>query len=134
MRTGCEDDAVLRSVTLGVVLSVLATACALVEPPVPVDTYVLQGWVRNLTGHPVALHVVACCSGVHSGAAQPASVPAHTEANVTYYVPLGGDWSIWADNIMIAGNDLIGSFGEECTLGVELAADGSSETGCNMSR
>jgi len=122
---------VLRSVTLGVVLSVMA-ACALVEPPVPADTYVLHGWVRNMTGHPVALQVVKH-AGVPGGV-QPASVPAHTEANVTYYIPLTGDWSIWADTLMIADPDTITSFGEECTLGLEMAADGSASNGCDMVR
>ena len=52
----CDDVAVLRSVTLGVALSVLAAACALVEPPIPAGTTLLRAIVRNERG-PVELTV-----------------------------------------------------------------------------
>ena len=43
----------LRSVTLGLALSVLAEACALVEPPIPAGTRAFQVDVRNLSDAPV---------------------------------------------------------------------------------
>ena len=60
----------LRPVILGLVLSVLAVACALVEPPAPPGTFVVQGVVRNLRAEPVKLEVrtptgpsAACIAG-----------------------------------------------------------------------
>ena len=123
----------LRSVTLGLALSVLAAACALVEPPVPAGTFMLQGEVRNLRPGPVQLEV-RTPAGVLPGAVQPASLPAGpTPANVMYHLPITGDW--W---IAVNGDPFISSrdFGSEirqgCTLGIELSADGSSSHGCNL--
>ena len=97
-----HDDAtmtfVLRSVSLSVALSVLAAACALVEPPVPANThavanladditFVLTGEVRNLRAEPVQLEM-RTPAGALPGAVQPASLPAQTTTNVTFYIPL----------------------------------------------
>ena len=88
---------VLRSVTLGFALSVLAAACALVEPPVPPGTFALLGEVRNAKAGPVQVEV-RTPAGAVPGAVQPAVAPAHATTKVTFYIPLAGDWSIWADD------------------------------------
>ncbi len=85
----------LRSVTLGVVLSVLAAACALVEPPVPAGTVTVQGEVRNERG-PVELGVTTP-TGVVPDAVKPASLPADSTTQVTFFVPATGEWSITVD-------------------------------------
>ena len=129
----CEDDAVLRSVTLSVALSVLAAACALVEPPVPAGTFMVPGEVRNLRAAPVTLEV-RTPAGVLPGAVQPASVPpGPSTAHVTYHLPIAGGWSIAVNgDAFISSTDFGPDIREGCTLGIELSADGSSAHGCNV--
>ena len=121
----------LRSVTLGLALSVLAAACALVEPPqpVPAGTFRLQGEVRNMKSEPVSLAVMTS-AGVLPGAVQPASVPAHTAANVTFDVPLAKGGSILVDSRQWITNTEVD--GEGCTLGIEVAADEGITYGCDL--
>ena len=83
----------LRSVTLGLALSLLAAACALVEPPVPAGTRPVQGEVRNMRAHAVEL-VVRMPAGEMRGAVQPALLPARSTTDVTFYIPITGDWTI----------------------------------------
>ena len=83
----------LRSVTLGVALSILAAACALVEAPVPAGTFVLSGEVRNMRAVPVELEV-RTPTGALPGAVQPASLPAGpSTTKVTYHVPIIGNFA-----------------------------------------
>ena len=91
----------LRSVTLGVVLSVLASACALVEQPVPVGTYPMEAEVRNNTAQPVEFSVVRAVGGALpggseiAGAVQPESVPpGPSTTTVIFYLPTDGEWLI----------------------------------------
>ena len=88
----------LRSVTLGLVLSVLAAACALFEPPVPPGIYPMEAEVRNDSAHPVEFSVVRTVGGVFKeieGAVQPASIPAGpSTTNVTFYLPTDRQWVI----------------------------------------
>ena len=123
----------LRSVTLGLVLSVLAAACALVEPPAPADTFVVQGVVRNLRAQPAKLEV-RTPTGVLPGAVQPASLPAGpSTTNVTYHLPITGEWMIAVNgDAFIASADFGPDIQQGCTLGIELNADGSSMHGCNI--
>ena len=79
---------VLRSVTLSVVLSILAAACALVEPA-PSGTS-LQISVRNSMG-PVVLTVTRP-NGDLAGAVRPASPPAGVTTDVMFDVPSGVWW------------------------------------------
>ena len=82
----------LRSVTLGLALSVLVMACALVEPPVPFGTRPFQAHVRNPRPVPAELSITTA-DGVLEGAVQwPASVAAFSEANLTFHVPTQGAW------------------------------------------
>ena len=68
----------LRAVALGVALSVLAVACALVEPPAQADTFMIQGQARNLRLYPVPITVLIP-DGDLPGAVQPPSLPLSIE-------------------------------------------------------
>ena len=125
----------LRSVTLSFALSVLAAACALVEPPVPPGTFALKGEVRNAKAGPVQVEV-RTPAGAVPGAVQPAVASAHATTKVTFYIPLAGDWSIWADDEHLMDStdpDLVSQmFGGECTLGIEVQGGGGFGFGCNF--
>ena len=122
----------LRSVTVGVALSVLAAACALTTQAPPANTRMIQAHVRNTTVRPVEL-TITTLAGVLPGAVQPLStVPAGTTTELILYVPLGGDWAL-ATN----GNDRFTNTDVEldpdlrrgCRLNLWLLDDGLS-LGC----
>ena len=93
----------LRSITLSVALSVLPAACALVEPPAPAGTRPFQAHVRNPRPVPAEL-TITTPDGMLPGAVQPpASVPAFSEALVTFHVPIRGDWAF-----AVNGDDQLG--------------------------
>ena len=125
----------LRSVTLGLALSVVVTACALVEPPIPAGTFALQGEVRNAKAEPVQVEV-RTSAGAVPGAVQPGFAPAHATTKVTFYIPLAGHWSIWADDEHLIDStepDLVSQmFGGECTLGIEVQGGGGFGWGCRF--
>jgi hypothetical protein len=124
---------VLRSVTLGIAMCLLVPACALIEPPPPPPgtTPVLVN-VKNETG-------VAVEFGVRSGpvelpnGAQPAFLADGATADVTFYLPLGNDWSI-----TVNGNSTVGAQGGMgqmlrqggCHLDMRLDPDGGVGMGC----
>ena len=127
----------LRSVTLGVVLSVLAAACALVEPPVPAGTVTVQGEVRNERG-PVELGVTTP-TGVVPDAVKPASLPADSTTQVTFFVPATGEWSITVDGSpdVTVGDpgvperwDISADIRDGCKLDIHLSADGGTGHEC----
>ena len=91
----CNHVAMLRSVTLGLVLSVLAAACALVEPPPPPGTVMFQVEVRNASRDRYELEV-STDAGVLPGAVQPASVAPGSSAAVTLSVPIDQTWELFA--------------------------------------
>jgi hypothetical protein len=123
----------LRSVTVSVAMSVLATACALIEPPVPLGTFVIQGEFRNMRPGRVELEV-RTPTGVLPGAVEPASLPAGpSTANVTYRLPITGKWWIAVNgDPFVASGDFGAELRQGCTLGIELSADGSASHGCNI--
>ncbi len=122
----------LRSVTFVLALSVLAAACALVEPPVPAGTFAVQGEVRNMRPGPVELEV-RTPAGVLPGAVQPASLPpGPSTAKLMYHLPITGEWWIAVNgDPYIASGDFGAEIRQGCTIGIELSADGSSMHGCN---
>ena len=127
----------LRSVTLGLALSILAAACALFERPVPTPpagTFMLEVEVRNMSSEPVPLAVFSG-AGLLPGAVQPASVPAHAVTNVTFYIPLTENGSILVDSrLSIPRTEVIrpNILREGCTLGIEVAADEGITYGCGL--
>ena len=119
----------LRSVTLGLVLSVQAAACALVEPPAEADVFIVLGEVRNMTPDPVELGVRTDAGSI-PGAVQPASVPAGpSSTNVTFHLPVTGEWYITAngDPWFISSPDFP-DIQQGCTLRIELAPE--TTVGC----
>ena len=88
----------LRSVTLGLVLSVLVAACALFSEPIPAGTVAVQVVVANNSGQERVVSVVSGTDPTGDaipGAVQPSDAfPANSEANVTLYVPVSGAWAI----------------------------------------
>ena len=124
----------LRSVTLGLVLSLLVEACALVDEPVPPGTTALQVQVRNERAGPVKLTVMTpngdLPGAVLPGAVRPASVPAHSTTNVTFYVPSGEWWIASNDSPDIIGSDFSDAIGTGCSLGIELNPHEEYAYGC----
>ncbi len=123
----------LRSVTLSVAMSVLAAACALVEPPVPpvpAGTIPLQVQVQNMRRDPAEL-AVRRSDGVLAGAVQPPIVPGGSTIDVTIYAP-PGEWSIRVNGSSLGprGNDLSGVIRVGCSPLIGLEADGGFSFGC----
>ena len=83
----------LRSVTLGLAMSVLAVACALVEPPATARTLTVRVEVRNASTDLVEL-VVRTDTGELPGAVQPASVAPGPSADVLLSVPTDRAWTL----------------------------------------
>jgi hypothetical protein len=122
---------VQRSVILGIALSVLTAACALVEPPPP-GTYMIQAVVRNESLRPTEFTVSLPGGRVLQGAVQPPSVPAGPSiTNMTIRLPLDGQWQIdipeWGE---IEGRDFNGFLALKCPLVINLEADGAWGWGC----
>ena len=125
----------LRSVTLGIALSVLVAACALIEqppPPVPAGTIPLQVQVQNMRREPAEL-TVKTPDGVLAGAVQPATLPGDSTTDVTIYAP-PGKWSfrINGSSFDILGNDLPGVIRGGCSPLIVLEADGEYSVGCKQ--
>lgn len=83
----------LRSVTLGLAMSVLAIACALVETAPTARTVRLQVEVRNASTELVEL-VVRTDTSELPGAVQPASVAPGPSADVLLSVPTDQAWTL----------------------------------------
>ena len=115
----------LRSVTLGVALSVLVPACALVEPPPPAGTRPFQAQVRNPHPDPAEL-TITTPAGVLPGAVQPASVPAFSETIVTFDVPIRGEWAFAVNGDDQLGFQELNPNIDVCSLRFVLGGDDSS--------
>lgn len=122
----------LRSVTTGLALSMLAAGCALFEPPPPAGTVPLAARVTNTEPFEVEL-AVTTPSGVLAGAVQPRLLPARGTGDVTFYLPTAGDWTITVNgNPMFSGEDI--EFGGDCPapLQMEVSAGGGGGIGCSV--
>jgi hypothetical protein len=124
----------LRSVTLGVALSVLASACALTEPPPPPGTYMVQMEVRNEWPNPVPFTVVIR-GQQRPDAVRPPSVPAGpSNTVVTFYLPIADVWEIGighdAELGGMTGQGFDPTFRRECPLVMELPRTGDWGFGC----
>jgi hypothetical protein len=123
--------AVLRSVTLGLALFVLATACALVEPPPTAGTVRLQVEVRNASTDLVEL-VVRTDAGELPGAVQPASVAPGSSADVFISVPIDRAWTL---NVEPAGWSveswaIQALLDQDCEIVLNLWADDGRNLAC----
>jgi hypothetical protein len=123
---------VLRSITLGVALCVLAAACALFEPPIPAGTRGIEVEVRNQTQQPLALGVTTK-NGVAPGGAQPTLMGPGT-AVVTFYVPTEGFYRIVADRdrqYSVGKGDVWRFFEPGCKAYILVTFEGFSH-GCDQ--
>ena len=123
----------LRSVTLGVLVSILAAACALVEPPPPPPgTRAIQVEVQNERGQ--AELSVLTPAGPIPGAVQPALVPAGSKTNVTIHLPVTEEWAIAVNG---QAQDILRRLDlrQECSgVRISLYADGGSSAEFSCSR
>ena len=131
--SACDDGTVLRSITLGVVLSVLAAACAMFSEPVPPGTVPVEARFTNNSGQEMPLSVVLRTGEVIPGAIQPTtSVPALSTVTVTLFLPITGDWRVrvgdWGE---ILRQDIPEVMQGGCRIVVEANADGSGSLGCS---
>ena len=123
-RSACDDGVVLRSVTLGLVLCILAAACALVEQPG--ETRMVQ--VRTVGAVELT---VTTPTGVLPGAVDPASLPAGSMTNVTLHVPIDENWAITVNGSPdVLGSTIEDWAREECLLVIELTNDHGAVFGC----
>jgi len=125
----------LRAGALGVALAVLAAACALVEPPPPAGTRVVEAQVESEWPEPIT-PVVRTPAGVIQGAAQPASLQPMSTTMVRFYAPITGEWSVgFNPGTEIPGRDLDRSYNRSskggCTIPlITIGNDGSYGEGC----
>ena len=119
----------LRSVTLGLALSILAAACTLVEAPPPAGTYTIKAVVRNFSPSEVVLRVSNPRGEVPSAVQPDAMVPAGpSTTNLTLKLPADGQWTIgisgWGE---IDGEELEGV---QCPLAIMIDASGAVLWSC----
>jgi hypothetical protein len=123
-----------RAVLLGVVLPVLAAACALFEPPPPPPgTEAVSFEIQNMTSLEFRPYVRPGTDiTFDEDATDPEQLPAiraGSTMNATFFVPTADYWSIWFDETLrIEKRDLEG-FGD-CPLFIRLEVDGGSAVGC----
>jgi hypothetical protein len=123
----------LRAIVLGLLSSVLAAACALVEQPPPAGTRLINAEVRNLSPHPLELMVQTFqTEGALPGAVRPSSVPPGSTARVAFYVPTAGEWSILIDPTTSMFRDAVDELMEPgcAMLFIETAGDGGVSAEC----
>lgn len=115
----------LRSVALGLALSVVAAGCALVEPPPPPPgTRIVEARVRNASTDPVELKVVTSTGRVLPDGVYPPSLLAGTTTDVTFYVPIDDQWWIRVpDGGHIGGREVAIYAGRRCVFLMEFTAD-----------
>jgi hypothetical protein len=121
----------LRSVTLGIALSVVATACALVEPPPPPGTVPIPIRVTNNSGQGHVVSVTGPTSLPIAAAVQPSgAVPAHSTVSMTIHAPLAGEWEIFvSDWGPIRSDDVIRT--DRCPVfDIVLDENGAGSYGC----
>ena len=103
------------------------------QPPPP-GTRMIQAQVRNNARVPVELGV-STPSGVLPGAVQPTSLGAGAIADITFYIPLGGEWWITVNGMeMFPATDVNQYARQGCRLGMEVSTDGSGGIGCYAPR
>jgi hypothetical protein len=123
----------LRAAVVGLAMSVLVSACALIEPPPPPGTTPFPAQVTNLDPFGVEL-AVTTPNGNLAGAVAPRLLPAHGIGDVTFYVPITDSaWTITVNGtpMFIATDiDLRGCVGG--THYMEVSADGHGGIGCRM--
>lgn len=118
----------LRPVTLGLALSVLAAACAVAEQPEPSGTIEQHVLVRNERG-PVEL-TVNTENGVLAESVWPRSLPARSRTDVTFRLPPGIWWIEVNGGLALGKQDLMGAMRKGCPLEFGLEANTQYSLGC----
>jgi hypothetical protein len=126
--------AMVRVSALAAAISILVVACALVEPPPPPGTRPIQAQVKNNATVPVELSVQTP-SGMLAGAVQPVSLAPKEIGDVTFHLPMGGEWWISVNGMqMFSSTDVDEYVRQGCRLGMEVSTDGSGGIGCYTPR
>ena len=69
-------------------------------------------------------------AGVLPAAVHPASLPGGSTTDVTFHVPLSGEWMIAVEDVeQLSGAELNPNIGV-CTMGFEIRGDGSTSMSC----
>ena len=124
----------LRAGVLVAAMSVLFAACAMVSQPPPPGTRMVLVQVKNNADVPVEL-AVTVGSTVVPGAVQPSSLGPHELADITFYLPLGGDWWITTNGMQMFDARSVDEYVREgCRMGMEVSTDGSGGIGCYSPR
>ena len=104
--------------------ALLVAACALVDPPAPAGTVMLQINVNNQFGRPVDV-------GVTAGEARPSTVPAKTKGDVQFFVPMGRPWTITVNRQdLILQSDVSGRTGIIRDIGIDVDQQGNISWWC----
>ena len=119
----------LPAVMLGIAMSVLAAACALVDPEPP-GTQPVPLTVNNETGAPVDVRITTLTGDV-AGSAMPTTVPPGVNRlPVTINVPVSAEWILELGDTHIPGAELDDYSARGCVIGVDLLDDGGYAFGC----
>jgi hypothetical protein len=114
----------LRPIVLALASGLLVAACALVDPPAPAGTVMLQINVNNQFGLPIDV-------GVTAGEARPSTVPAKTKGDVQFFVPLGRQWTITVNSQdLILQSDVSGRTGIIRDIGIDVDLLGNTSFWC----
>ena len=90
----------------------------------------VEARVRNASAVPVELKVVTSTGRVLPNAVQPPSLPAGSETDVTFYVPITGQWWIRIpDGGHIGGREVAIYAGRRCQFLMEFTADQRADFG-----
>ena len=119
------------AVALGIAVSVLAAACALVEPLPPAGTILVQLEVRNGASRPAELGVTSGAGNPLPDAVQPPSLPPGATADVRFFVPMTSGWTITVNKQdLILSTDLRGRSGAIQDIGIDVDQQGNSSWWC----
>jgi hypothetical protein len=120
----------LRPLVLALASGLLVAACALVDPPAPAGTVMLQLKVNNQFGLPVDV-AVTTATGAYAGEARPPTVPAMTASDVQFFVPIGRPWTITVnDQDLILDSDVRGRTGIIRDIGIDVDQTGATSWWC----
>ena len=121
----------LRRLALGIAVSFLAAACALMDPLPPAGTILVQLEVHNAAPRPAELGVTSGAGGPLSGAVQPPSLPPGATADVRFFVPMTSGWTITVNKQdLILSSDLHGRTGVIQDIGIDVDQQGGITWWC----
>jgi hypothetical protein len=121
----------LRRLALSIAMSVLAAACALVDPLPPAGTILVQLEVHNGAARPAELAVTSDPNRPVPDAVQPSSIPPGATADVRFYVPMTSGWTITVNRQdLILSSDMRGRTGVIEDIGIDVDQQGNVSWWC----